>query len=138
MQGIRATQEVTDTKVSQAVTSMQGIRATQDVTDTKVSQAVLVCKVTSQRFLKRCYLYPYLTVVTCARVVFVVHTLTFHSYDSCSSQRNFLRNKIEESEKAGSLGIEPRTPDLCSQHSATELQQQDNYQPPEGGERRRA
>ena len=40
---------------------MQGIRATQDVTDTKVSQAVLVCKVLeshrtsqTQRFLKRC------------------------------------------------------------------------------------
>ena len=114
---------------------MQGIRATQDVTDTKVSQAVLVCKVLeshrtsqTQRFLKRCYLYPNLTVVTCASVVFVVHTLTFHSYDSCSSQRNFLRDKIEVSEKAGSLGIEPRTPDLCTQCSATELQQPDNYQ----------
>ena len=39
--------------------------------------------------------------------------------------------KIEESEKSQqSLGIKPRTPDLCSQYSATELRQPDNHQPP--------
>ena len=35
-----------------------------------------------------------------------------------------MRQNIEESEKADS-----QTPDLCSQCSATELWQQDNYQP---------
>ena len=106
MQGIRSHKGRHRHKGFSSGVSMQGIRVTQDVTDTKVSQALLVCKVLeshrrsqTQRFLKRCYLYPNLTVVTCASVVFVVYTLTFHSYDGCSSQRNFLSDKIEVSEK---------------------------------------
>ena len=40
--------------------------------------------------------------------------------------------KIEESEKGRQPpGIEPRTPSLCSQCSATELRQPDNHQPPQ-------
>ena len=40
--------------------------------------------------------------------------------------------KIEESEKGRQPpGIEPRTPGLCSQCSATELRQPDNHQPPQ-------
>ena len=50
------------------------------------------------------------------------------------AQKRHTRNKerlvrrIEESEKA-SLGIEPRTPGLCSECSATELRQPDNHPP---------